>query len=228
MQKQNNIIVEIIAGSGGDDSKLFIKDMCGMYVRYCDNNNLICELIHQSESSITLKISGNNAHELFKQEIGNHCVQRVPPTETKGRRHTSIISIGVMKLEHSYFKINEKDLEIISQRGHGSGGQAQNKISSAVRIKHLPTNISVFINGRSQYQNKQDALEIITSRVEDYYKKIEQLKLDKNRIENSGNGNRGMKIRTYNFIDSRVVNHITGNKTSMIKEVMKGKLELII
>ena len=182
-----------------------------------------------------LKVMGRNVWQAFKNEPGKHVVQRVPPTERSGRWQTSVISVAVLPLppERALEPLQEKDLEITTQTGkQKAGGQNVNKVASAVRMKHKPTGLSVFINGRDQGQNKKEALHVLTARVN-------QLRLDKNssdydnlrtgQMKGIGDklGGRGDKIRTYNFIKSRVVDHRLGVKTGNIKEVMKGNLTIL-
>jgi peptide chain release factor 1 len=182
-----------------------------------------------------LKVMGKNVWTAFKNEPGKHVVQRVPPTERSGRWQTSVISVAVLPLppENKLVPLQEKDLEITTQTGkQKAGGQNVNKVASAVRMKHKPTGLSVFINGRDQGQNKKEALHVLTARVN-------QLRLDKTasdydnlrtgQMKGIGDklGGRGDKIRTYNFIKSRVVDHRLGVKTGNIKEVMKGNLTLL-
>lgn len=186
------------------------------------------ELLTEDHGIFTLKITGKvPIYKHFLNEPGKHVVQRIPPTETQGRRHTSLVTVTVLPLlSEQKNSLNMRDVEIRTQKGHGPGGQHQNKTESAVRAVHVPTGITVFINGRDQYNNKKDALQILAARV----KELERAKSDelqrtavKQQVDSSGRGN---KIRTYNFIDSRVTDHRLGIKTSNIKDIMKGKLAI--
>jgi len=174
-------------------------------------------------------ISGQGVHEVFKNESGKACCQRVPPTESKGRSHTSMVSVGVLPLPTTQktTQINPQDLDIKTQRGHGKGGQHQNKTDSAVRMRHMPTGIEVFINGRDQHQNRKTALEILSARVHQLQLEKNQERYGKIRQEQLGSGKRSNKDRTYNFINSRVVDHRTGKKTKQVKQVMKGRFDLL-
>ncbi len=226
--------MELHAGEGGTDSKLFVADLLATYQRYAANLHLKTEVLSEENGHALMKVIGKGVWKAFKNEPGKHVVQRVPPTERSGRRQTSVISVAVLPLppEKSLEPLQEKDLETITQTGkQKAGGQNVNKVASAVRMKHKPTGLMVFINGRDQNQNKKEALYILTARVN-------QLRIDKissdydslreNQMKGGGKlGGRGDKVRTYNFIESRVVDHRLGVKTRNIKEVMKGNLPLL-
>lgn len=156
-------------------------------------------------------------------------VQRIPPTETKGRKQTSVVIVGVLpiKEEACTEPLPESELEIICQTGHGKGGQHQNKTASAVRMKHKPTGLSVFINGRDQHANKRDALKILTARVHE--QRLSEADADYAAIRKAqlGDGGRSNKIRTYNFLKSRVVDHRLGTKTGNVKGIMNGRFDLL-
>lgn len=151
----------------------------------------------------------------------------MPPTESKGRRHTSMISVAVIDQVEKDFKIKESDLEVKTQRGHGKGGQHQNTTDSAVRMKHIPTGISVFINGRDQLSNKKEARQILEHRVSEHYKSIERNKLDQNRQSQHDGGTRSNKIRTYNFIDDRATDHRSNVKVNDIRRIFRGRFDLL-
>jgi peptide chain release factor 1 len=173
-----------------------------------------------------MQVSGENPWRVFRNEIGKHVVQRCPETERGSRRHTSVIAVGVLPLfDYRDQPLRESDLETITQRKGGPGGQHRNKTDSAVRMKHIPTGLTVFIDGRDQSQNKSKALQILTSKVNNYYYEQAQRTHSANRKEQIGDAGRTGKIRTYNFIESRVVDHRLGKKTNRIKEVMKGNLD---
>lgn len=223
-----SLVIDIHAGEGGEDSRLFARDLLAAYLRYAQNLAFKSEIVYDSESSWSVRITSENCWDSFANESGKHIVQRIPPTESKGRRHTSTVSVAVLPLPPKVdTELVLDEIEIIVQRGHGKGGQHQNKVESAVRAIHKPTGISVFINGRDQLRNKQLALEILAARICE--RKREELRQQAHRAkaEQIGFGTRSGKIRTYNFIRSYIMNHRTGCKTHRIEEVMKGRFDLI-
>ena len=204
--------------------------MLAAYLRYAREQGLETELVYNSDSAWSVQITGKNCWECFSGEAGKHIVQRVPATESKGRRHTSTVAVAVMQLcqtVDSSKPLPSADVEIITQRGHGKGGQNVNKIESAVRAIHKPSGISVFINGRDQYRNKQLALEILQSRIIEREREFIHAEHNRQKAAQLGYGTRSGKLRTYNFINSYVLDHRTGNKTHRIEEVMKGRFDLL-
>jgi peptide chain release factor 1 len=188
--------------------------------------NFKSEILLSREGHVIAKIMGIDVWKAFAHETGKHIVQRVPPTESKGRRQTSVISVGVLPVREidTLSKIPDNELEITAERGTGAGGQHRNVTSSCVRIVHKPTKISVVIDGRDQHSNKREALSIITQRVNDYYLKKKNESYNSHKKEVLGDGSRGDKVRTYNFIRCDVTDHRT-NKTVSTKDVMKGKFQ---
>jgi peptide chain release factor 1 len=229
------LILELHAGEGGKDSKLFIHDLLSAYIRYAANRGFQTEIIGEEDGHSTLKIMGRGVWQAFQNEPGKHVVQRVPPTERNGRRQTSILTVAVLPLppEHTQDPLRDKDLEVITQTGkQKAGGQNVNKTASAVRMKHKPTGLSVFINGRDQGQNKQEALRILTYRVNEQKRQLVENDYNSNRKDQmlcGGDrlGGRGDKVRTINFIDSRVVDHRLGRKTKNVKAFMKGDFDVL-
>lgn len=204
---------------------MFATDLLDAYRRYAERLGLKTEQV----DDLAVIVSGAHCYKPFRNESGTHCVQRVPPTERSGRRQTSFISVAVLPvLTQQKFQINLDEIEITTQCGHGKGGQNQNKVASAVRVVHRPTGTTVFINGRDQHQNRRTALQVLSARLE--YQKItedQQAMADLKSSQFGSSGRGGSKIRTYNFIDSRVTDHRSGAKTTRIDEVMKGKFELV-
>lgn len=175
------------------------------------------------------KISGEGAASAFQHEPGKHCVQRIPDNDPKGRKQTSIVTVGILpiKVEAAGERLRDQDIEVTAQCGHGPGGQHQNKTASAVRMKHIPTGITVFINGRDQYSNKIEARKILTARVNEKIRSETDGEYDQFRKEMMGDGGRSDKIRTYNFLESRVVDHRLGTKTQNVKAIMKGEFGIL-
>lgn len=198
------------------------------YIRFADQLGLKSEVVYDSDSSWSLLIKGDDCWNAFGSESGKHVVQRIPPTESKGRRHTSVVAVAVMPLRETQAEtLPIAEVEIVTQRGHGRGGQNVNKVESAVRAIHKPSGISVFINGRDQYRNKQLALEILAARVRSEKEQSAQNAHNRNKAEQLGYGSRSGKIRTYNFISSLVIDHRSGKKTGRITDVLKGRFDLI-
>jgi peptide chain release factor 1 len=200
--------------------------MSKIYLKYATKLEFSSEVLLSELGTFILKISGKEVYKHFQHESGKHVIQRVPPTEHKGRRHTSLITVNIVPLLNGTTKIKDSELEITTQKGHGPGGQHQNKTESAVRVKHIPTGIQVFINGRDQYRNKQEALIIIAEKVKQLRESTVDAavaELRKEQVESQGRGN---KIRTYNFIDSRIIDHRFNIKSNDIKSFLKGNLEI--
>lgn len=223
------IILEIQFGTGGEDSKLFTYDLFSAYTKYAERNGLEVEILNSENGHIVAQIKGKNAGSFFRNETGKHIVQRVPPTETKGRRQTSVISVAVLPIppDNKYKPLPDNELEIIAQCGSGPGGQHQNKSATTIRMKHLPTGLSVHIVGRSQIANKKEALKILTTKVNERFINDENEKHNYLRRKTLGDGSRGDKIRTYNFIDSRATDHRFNIKTGNIKAIMRGDISLL-
>lgn len=231
-----NIIIEMRAGAGGDESALFAEELFSAYVRFAEKRRWKVEILSCSSSSvggfkeIIAKIDGQGAYSQFKYESGVHRVQRVPATETQGRVHTSTVTVAVLpEAEDVEVQIDDKDLRIDVFRSSGPGGQSVNTTDSAVRITHLPTNMVVSCQDeKSQHKNKAKAMTVLKARL----LQMEQQKLDSERAENRrsqiGSGDRSEKIRTYNFPQSRVTDHRIGLTLYQLDSVMAGELEMVI
>lgn len=186
------------------------------------------EYLSKEKSCILLLVTGKNAEDKFKHEPGKHCVQRIPPTESKGRTHTSTVSVAVLPVRKKHnFILDDKDIDVQATKGSGPGGQRKNKVSTAIRMIHKPTGLSVFIDGRSQYQNKSLARSILEEKIRELNCKKENKEHNIKRLKQLANRSRSNKVRTYNFKKRRVVDHKLGTKTSKIEEIMNGKFELI-
>jgi len=223
-------VFEIQAGEGGQDSKLFVEDLAWAYIKYAQRNGLILENDNWENGKVSLLFAGKDAAGLFRHEGGKHCVQRVPPTEKRGRRQTSIVTVAVTEpvQEIGISKLNMSEVTIMTKRGSGPGGQHRNKTESCVVARHNPTGISVTIDGREQHANKRLALRILAGKLEKAKVETAHILSANAKREQVGNGGRADKIRTYNFIDSRAVDHRTGIKTSRVDDVIgKGKFELL-
>lgn len=171
--------------------------------------------------------SGNNVKKFFNQEIGNHRFQRVPPTERRGRVHTSSITIAVLDInEKKEVNIDYSEIERIYTKGTGPDGQHKNKTETCVILKHIPTQISVRIDGRSRKQNEKEAWKILKERIQELQDSNLQTKNFKIKRDQVGNGTRGDKRRTYRLQDDKVIDHITKKKTSY-KNILKGKIKLL-
>ena len=183
-------------------------------------------MLSSSTGHLVAKVTGKNVWEILQPQIGTHCVQRIPPTETRGRRHTSYLVVAAFPIFEQVFEpLPASEIETKTQRGHGPGGQHQNKTDSAVRMTHLPTGIKVFINGRDQRSNKIEALKILTARVRDHQEQAKDDEYRNVRKSLMGNAGRGNKIRTYNYLNDRAVDHRTGAKTKVRPVIEKGEFE---
>ena len=233
---EKNILLEIRAGTGGEEAALFASDLFRMYGRYAESKGWKIEILNQNDTGIGgLKeiialISGHKVYSFLKYESGVHRVQRVPRTEASGRIHTSACTVAVLpEAEDIDLQIEEKDLRIDVYRASGPGGQGVNRTDSAVRITHLPTGTVVACQDeRSQHKNKARAMKILKSRILDQEMQKQEAERTAARRSQVKSGDRSEKIRTYNFPQSRVTDHRIGLTKHNLQEVLDGSLDDII
>ena len=229
-------IFEIRGAAGGDEGNIFAGDLFRMYSRYAETKGWKIQIYEAEESEaggfsqISFLMKGKDVYKEMKFESGSHRVQRVPKTESAGRIHTSTATVLVVPdVDDPEIEINPDDLEFETHRASGAGGQHINKTDSAVRITHKPTGITVNCqDGRSQIQNREQALKIITARVYDYYQQQAEAEKGAERRSKIGTGDRSEKIRTYNYPQNRVTDHRIGFTVQQLDRVMEGKLDDII
>lgn len=227
-----NILLEIRAGAGGDESTLFASELFRMYSRYAETQGWTTETLSTSESGINgvkeviAMIKGHGAYSKLKHESGVHRVQRVPETETQGRRHTSTVTVAVMpEAEEIELDITPGELRIDTYRSGGAGGQNVNKVETAIRITHIPTGTVVTCQDeKSQHKNKQRAMKILLSRLLDFKIQEQNKEISSKRKAQVGTGDRSEKIRTYNFPQNRVTDHRIGLTLHRLEEIMEGGL----
>src|SRR5665213_2756028 len=234
---EKNVILELRAGTGGDEAALFVAEVFRMYMRFAEQHKWKVEVLSQTESGIghglkdvTAIIEGNNVYSQLKYESGVHRVQRVPATETQGRVHTSAITVAVLpEAEEVDVKIEAKDLRIDTFCSSGPGGQSVNTTYSAVRITHIPTNTVVSCQDeKSQIKNREKGMRVLRSRLYEQEMDKQNAELAKARKEQVGTGDRSEKIRTYNFPQNRLTDHRIGLTLHQLAEVMEGKLQPIV
>ena len=232
---QKNVIVEIRAGTGGDEAALFAAEMLRMYVKYAERHGWRAEVLSTSPSGAGTKeaivsIEGEGAYSRLKYESGVHRVQRVPETEASGRIHTSAVTVAVLpEAEEVDVVIKPSDLQIDVFRSSGPGGQSVNTADSAVRIRHIPTGIVVQCQDeRSQLKNKTKALKVLRARLLDMQIQEQDRKLAQTRKSMVASGDRSAKIRTYNFPQGRVTEHRIGLTLYRLPSVMEGDLDEVV
>lgn len=234
---ERNIFLEIRAGTGGDESALFAGNLFRMYTRYAERRRWQVEVVSANESElggykeVIARIAGSGVYSKLKFESGGHRVQRVPETESQGRVHTSACTVAVMPEadELEDVQINPADIRIDTFRASGAGGQHINKTDSAVRITHIPTGIVVECqDGRSQHQNKAQAMAVLVARIRDAQEREQHAKIASTRKSLIGSGDRSERIRTYNFPQGRVTDHRINLTLYKIDAIMDGDLEEVV
>jgi len=233
---KKNVILEIRAGTGGDEAALFAGDLFRMYSKYAENRNWKIEVMAHNATGvgglkeIIFMVHGKGAYSCLKYESGTHRVQRVPATEAQGRIHTSAVTVAVLpEAEDVELHIDQRDLKIDVFRATGPGGQSVNTTDSAVRITHLPTKLVVTCQDeKSQLKNKNKAMKVLRARLLDQIVRDQNEKRSMERKSQIGSGDRSERIRTYNFPQGRVTDHRIGLTLYKLEDIVHGAIEEII
>jgi len=236
LNDEKNTLLEIRAGTGGEEAALFAADLLRMYCHYAELRSWKTEILSQNSTGIggfkeiIILVSGDRVYSRLKYECGVHRVQRVPETETQGRIHTSAVTVAVLpEAEEIDVEINPEDLRIDVYRSSGHGGQHVNTTDSAVRITHLPTGLVVTCQDeKSQHKNKAKAMKVLRSRLLDMEQSQQQSKISEERRNMVGSGDRSERIRTYNFPQGRVTDHRIGLTLYKLEDILQGQLDLVI
>ena len=232
----NKIILEVRAGTGGDEASLFAGDLMRMYQKYAIKRGWGFAILDASESgakgykTAVAELKGQGIYDALKQESGVHRVQRIPATERQGRVHTSTASVAVLPIvEAKEVQLKESDLEVTFSRAGGPGGQNVNKVESAVRITHKPTGIVVSCREeRTQHANREKAMEVLRSKLFTIQHEQAVGSIDQIRRDQIGSAERSEKIRTYNYPDDRITDHRIGKKWGNLEKIIEGDLDPIM
>ena len=233
---EKNVILEIRAGTGGDEATLFAAEILRMYARYAERQGWKMEILEMSDTGVggikdaTAVIEGDRVYSKMRYEAGTHRVQRVPATETQGRIHTSAITVAVLpEAEEVDVQINQNDLRIDTFCSSGPGGQSVNTTYSAVRITHLPTNVVVSMQDeKSQIKNREKAMRVLRARLQELEEQKQHDLLSADRKSQVGSGDRSEKIRTYNFKENRVSDHRIGLTIYQLELFMQGYIDEVV
>lgn len=233
---ERNIILEVRAGTGGEEAALFAGELARCYLRFAEEQNFKTEILSKSETEaggvkeIIIQITGPSVYAQFKFEAGTHRVQRVPRTETKGRLHTSAVTVAVLpEAKEVEVKIKPEDLRIDTFCASGAGGQHVNRTESAVRITHLPSGIVVSCqNARSQHRNREQAMQMLRSRLFEFERSKAEEAESSVRAKMVGSGKRSEKIRTYNFPQDRITDHRIKQNFANLPKILMGDLREIV
>lgn len=232
----NEIVLEVRAGVGGEESALFAEELARMYVRHAEIRGWKARPLGDSRAALgglkeaQFEIKGQDVYKLLQYETGVHRVQRVPDTEKAGRIHTSTASVAILPIyKRTKIEINPSDVEIETSRSGGAGGQNVNKVETAVRLIHKPTGIDVRCQSeRSQAQNKEKAFVLLASKLQQMQDEREARERDADRKQQVGTGDRSEKIRTYNFPQDRVTDHRIKESWSNLEQIMAGRIDPIL